>query len=119
MLVSDPVIAEAKLLAPDVVYVVGRSVGRTTVSVLNDGRQVAEWDLVVTLDYSELRDALSGDPMFSNIVLNPLARGVLLSGSVPSIEASARALRVVSSMLSEHIAVEKFHDDFHSAAGEP
>ena len=106
VLVSDPLVAEAKLLSADVLYVSALGVGRTTVSVLDDARRVVEREIIVSLDTSALRAALADEPAFASVVLRPLARGVLLSGSVASAEVAARASRVIASLLPEDVPVE-------------
>ena len=106
VLVASPEIADVQLLAPDVVYVIGKSVGRTSVAVLDDNEQVDEWVVSVALDLDPLRAVLAGEPSLAGVRAQRLTRGVALTGEVASAEAADRALRLAAAALPEGMPVE-------------
>jgi hypothetical protein len=53
--IASPDIADVQLLSPRVLFVMGRSLGRTTVSVLGEDGSVFERDVSVVLDLQPLR----------------------------------------------------------------
>ena len=106
VLVTSPEVADVRLLAPDVVYVIGKGVGRTTVAVMDDNRQVDEWVVSVSLDMEPLNAVLAGEPDLDRVRALRLARGVALAGEVDSAAAADRALRLAAGVLPEGIPLE-------------
>ena len=104
--IASPDIADVQLLTPRVLFVMGRKLGRTTVSVLGEDGSVFERDVSVVLDIEPLRALLAGEPGLRGVQVEGLARGVALAGSVDSQEAADRALGLVAASLPEGTLVE-------------
>ena len=104
--VASPEIADVQLLSPRVLFVMGRSLGRTTVSVLGEDGSLFERDVTVVLDLEPLRQLLTGEPGLQGVRVDGLARGVSLAGDVDSQEAADRALRLAAASLPEGVPVE-------------
>ena len=104
--VAAPDIADVQLLAPDVLYVIGKSVGRTSVAVLDDRERVGEWVVSVELDLEPLHAVLARESGFDRVRARRLTRGVALTGEVASAEAADRALRLAAGALPEDVTVE-------------
>ena len=104
--VAAPDIADVQLLAPDVLYVIGKSVGRTSVAVLDDRERVGEWVVSVELDLEPLHAVLARESGFDGVRARRLTRGVALTGEVVSAEAADRALRLAAGALPEDVTVE-------------
>ena len=106
VLVASPEIADVQLLAPNVVYVIGKSVGRTSVAVLDDNEQVGEWVVSVALDMDPLRAILAGESSLRGVRARRLSRGVALTGEVASAEAADRSVRLATAALPEGVPIE-------------
>ena len=104
--VASPEIADVQLLSPRVLFVMGRNLGRTTVSVLGEDGSLFERDVTVVLDLEPLRTLLAGEPGLQGVRVDGLARGVALTGDVDSQEAADRALRLAAASLPESVPVE-------------
>ena len=106
VLVASPEIADVRLLAPDLVYVIGKGVGRTSVVVLDDDERVDEWVVSVALDLEPLRAVLAGESDLDGVGARRLTRGVALTGEVDSAAAADRALRFAAGALPEGVPIE-------------
>ena len=106
VLVASPEVADVQLLAPNMVYVIGKGVGRTSVVVLDDNERVDEWVVSVALDLEPLRAVLAGEPDFGAVQARRLTRGVALTGEVASAAAADRALRLAAGTLPEGVPIE-------------
>ena len=106
VLAASPEVADVQLLAPNLVYVIGKGVGRTSVVVLDDNERVEEWVVSVALDLEPLRAVLAGEPDFGAVRAQRLTRGVALIGEVASAAAADRALRLAAGMLPEGVPIE-------------
>ena len=104
--VASPGIADVQLLSPRVLFVMGRNLGRTTVSVLGEDGSLFERDVTVVLDLEPLRQLLAGEPGLRGVRVDGLARGVALAGDVDSQEAAERALRLAAASLPQGVPVE-------------
>ena len=104
--VAAPEVADVQLLSPTVLYIVGLSVGRTSVSILTGGDWNEERLVSVGLDLTSLRTALEGVPELGDVRVRPIARGVALGGEIASAEAAERALRIAAAALPEGVPVE-------------
>ena len=104
--VASTEIADVQLLAPNVVYVIARGVGRTSVAVLVDDAWSEERIVSVTLDLDPLRANLAADRELRGVRARPLARGVALAGEVGSAAIADRALRLAATTLPEGIPIE-------------
>ena len=104
--IASPEVADVQLLTPRVLFVMGRSLGRTTVSVLGEDGSVFEQDVSVVLDLKPLRALLAGEPGLESVQVEGLARGVALAGDVGSQEEAKRALGLVTASLPEGVLIE-------------
>ena len=106
VLVASPEIADVQLLAPNVLYVIGKGVGRTSVAVLDDNKWIEERVVAVVLDLEPLRTILAGEPDLSGVRARRLSRGMALTGEVPSAASADRALRLAAGALPEGVPIE-------------
>ena len=106
VLVASPEVADVRLLAPDVVYVIGKRVGRTSVVVLHGDERVHEWVVSVVLDLEPLRTVLAGEPSLVGVRARRLSRGVALTGEVDSAAVADRAMRLAAGALPEDVPIE-------------
>ena len=104
--VASPEVADVQLLAPNVLYVVARGVGRSSVAVLVDDEWSEERLVSVTLDLDPLRAVLAADRELQGVRARPLARGVALAGEVGSPEIADRVLRLAATALPEDVPIE-------------
>ena len=102
VVVAAPEIADVQLSSPNMLHIIGRGVGRTSISVLN-GDWVEEQVVLVVVDLEPLRAMLSGEPGLNGVEARQRIRGVALSGEVASAEAADRALRVAAATLPEGV----------------
>ena len=103
---ASPEIADVQLLAPDVLYVIGKNVGSTSISVLSESGLVQKRDVSVVLDVEPFRALLARDPDLRGVNVQPLARGVALTGEVGSAAAAGRALQLAAASFPEDMLVE-------------
>ena len=106
VLVASPEVADVQLLAPNVLYVIGRTVGRTSVAVLDDNNLIEEQVVAVVLDLEPLRTILAGEPDLFEVRANRLSRGIALTGDVASAAAADRALRLAAGALPEGVPID-------------
>ena len=106
VLVAAPEIADVQLLAPNVLYVIGKGIGRTSVAVLGDKESVEERLISVVLDLEPVRRVLAGEPDLSAVRARRLSRGMALTGEVASAAAAERALRLAAGALPEDVPIE-------------
>ena len=105
VVVAVPEIADVQLSSPNMLHIIGRGVGRTSISVLNDD-WVEEQVVLIVVDLEPLRAMLSGEPGLDGVEARQRIRGVALSGEVASAEAADRALRVATATLAEDVPIE-------------
>ena len=105
VVVAAPEIADVQLSSPNMLHIIGRSVGRTTIAVLN-GDWVEEQVVLVVVDMEPLRIMLAGEADLQDVEAQRLARGVALRGVVESAEVADRALRLVAATLPEGVPLE-------------
>ena len=102
---ADPAIADVQLLAPNVLYVIGNRVGRTSVAVLGGDGRVWKQDVSVVLDLDPLRALLAQESDLSDVRVQRVARGAALTGNV-GMAAADRAFRLAAASLPEGALVE-------------
>ena len=100
VVVAAPEIADVQLSSPNMLHILGRGVGRTSVSVLNDD-WVEEQMVLVVVDLEPLRSVLADEPDFEGVQVRQLARGVALRGEVASAEVADRAMRLAATTLPD------------------
>ena len=103
--VAAPEVADVQLLSPTVLYIVGRSVGRTSVSILTGDDWHEERLVSVGLDLTPLRAALEDASDLGDIRVRPFARGVALGGVTASAQDADRALRIAAATLPEGVPI--------------
>lgn len=81
VLVADPKIANAVVRSTQRAYIIGASVGQTNIVFFDTaGQQIAAYDIAVTRDLNGLRAALKQTLPNSDIRIEGLGDGVVLSG---------------------------------------
>ncbi|MDE0458312.1 MAG: pilus assembly protein N-terminal domain-containing protein, partial [Chromatiales bacterium] len=106
ILVAAPEVADVQLLAPDVLYVIGKGIGRTSVTVLQDDERIEERVIAVALDLEPLRTVLAGESDLTGVRVRRLSRGAALTGEVASAASVDRALRLAAGVLPEGVPIE-------------
>ncbi|MDT0682366.1 type II and III secretion system protein family protein [Roseicyclus sp. F158] len=91
--IANPGIADISTLSETSIYVLGKTPGRTTLTLLApDGTLITNVEVVVTADVSELkerlREVLPGEP----VEVRPANDGLVLSGTVSSAQIIDRAI---------------------------
>jgi len=85
VLVADPKIANAVIRSAQRAYIIGGAVGQTNVVFFdNDGQQVAAFDIAVKRDLNGVREALRQTLPHTNVNIEGVGDGVMLTGSVSS-----------------------------------
>lgn len=106
VIAATPEIADVRLLSPDLLYVIGRGAGRTSVAVLDDQGLLDEWLVTVVLDLQPVTQVLASDPDFREVGVQHFPRGVALTGAVDSAATAERAQRLVAAALPEGAILE-------------
>jgi pilus assembly protein CpaC len=85
VLVADPKIANAVVRSAQRAYIIGAAVGQTNIVFFDSaGQQIAAYDIAVKRDLNGVRAALKQVMPNSDIQIDGLGDGVILSGSVAS-----------------------------------
>jgi pilus assembly protein CpaC len=85
VLVADPKIANAVVRTSRRAYIIGVTVGQTNVFFFDaEGRQLIGFDIAVTRDLNGIRAAIKRAMPGSDIAVEGLADGIMLSGSAAS-----------------------------------
>ena len=85
VLVADPKIANAVVRSTQRAYVIGAAVGQTNIVFFDStGAQIAAYDIAVKRDLNGVRAALKQSLPNSDILIEGVGDGVLLSGSAAS-----------------------------------
>ena len=104
--IASPEVADVQLLSPNVLYVIGKGIGRTSIALLV-GNELSEERIVsVVLDLDPLRTHLGDDPDLSGVRARPRGRGVVLAGEVASPKTADRALRLAATTLPEGVPID-------------
>ncbi len=83
VLVADPKIANAVVRSAQRAYIIGAAVGQTNIVFFDSaGQQIAAYDIAVTRDLNGVRAALKQSMPTSDIQIEGVGDGVVLSGSV-------------------------------------
>ncbi len=82
VLVADPKIANAVVRSSQRAYIIGAAVGQTNIVFFNSaGQQIAAYDIAVKRDLNGVRAALKQTLPNSNIQIDGLGDGVILTGT--------------------------------------
>jgi len=85
VLVADPKIATAVIRTAQRAYIIGAAVGQTNIVFFDSaGQQIAAYDIAVTRDLQRVRAALKQTLPNSDVQIEGVGDGVMLSGSVSS-----------------------------------
>jgi pilus assembly protein CpaC len=85
VLVADPKIANAVVRSAQRAYIIGAAVGQTNIVFFDSaGQQIAAYDIAVTRDLNGVRAALKQTMPNSDIQIEGVGDGVMLTGSVAS-----------------------------------
>ncbi len=96
ILVSDPAIADARVRTPRQIYVIGTAIGATNMIFFDEhGSQILNLELLVQLDAKGATEALQRHFPDSNLRVESLNNNLAISGRVPNVAASERALAIV------------------------
>lgn len=103
VLVADPKIANAVVRSTQRAYIIGAAVGQTNIVFFDSaGQQIAAYDIAVTRDLNGLRAALKQALPNSDIRIEGLGDGVVLSGTaanpIEAQQANDLAARLVGSV---------------------
>ncbi len=103
--IANPGIADISTLSERTIYVLGKAPGRTTLTLLApDGRLITNVEVRVTPDVAEfkerLRQILPGEP----IEVRTANDGIVLSGTVSSINSLDRALDLAARYAPERVS---------------
>ena len=92
VLVADPKIANAVVRSAQRAYIIGAAVGQTNIVFFDSsGQQIAAYDIAVTRDLNGVRAALKQAFPQSDIRIEGIGDGVMLSGSAASPAESQQA----------------------------
>lgn len=82
VLVADPKIANAVVRSAQRAYIIGASVGQTNIVFFDsEGQQIAAYDIAVTRDLNGIRAAIRATMPQSDIQIEGLGDGVVLTGT--------------------------------------
>ena len=99
VLVVSPTIADVRLITPEILYIVGKGVGRTSVALLDNNKQIKDWIVSVQFDLHPLREALASETAFATVSVKQVLRSVVLTGEVTSPSLADRAFRLAEGAL--------------------
>ena len=106
VLIASPAIADVQLLSPDMLYIIGKSIGQTSFTVVGADGEAEDRLISVELDLAPLRAALSAKPALGGVAARPFANGVALVGEVDSAALADRAIRLAVAALPKNTPVE-------------
>jgi pilus assembly protein CpaC len=102
VLVADPKIANAVIRTSRRVYMIGVTVGQTNIFFFDAaGKQIAGFDIAVTRDLNGVRAALKQTMPDSDIRIEGVGDGVMLSGSAASATESQQAYDLAARLVGD------------------
>jgi pilus assembly protein CpaC len=102
VLVADPKIANAVVRSAQRAYIIGAAVGQTNIFFFdNDGQQIAAYDIAVTRDLNGVRAALKQSFPNSEIQIEGVGDGVMLTGVVSSPLDAQQAHEIASRLVGD------------------
>src|SRR3954469_9821233 len=100
VLVAEPKFANAVVRSTRRAYLIGVAVGQTNIYFFDaDGKQIAGFDVAVTRDLNGIRAMLHKLLPNSDVRVDGVGEGVMLSGSVANAAESAQATDVVAKLV--------------------
>ena len=106
VLVASPKVADVQLLSPKVLYVIGKSIGRTVVTVVGADGWIQDRNVSVGLDLVPVRSMLASDPELKGLEARHFSTGVALTGEVASAALALRAVHLVTASLPSGTLVD-------------
>jgi len=102
VLVADPKVANAVVRSSRRAYMIGVTVGQTNIFFFDaDGKQIAGFDIAVTRDLNGVRAALKQSMPDSDIRVEGVGDGVVLSGSASTPAESQHAYDVAARLVGD------------------
>jgi pilus assembly protein CpaC len=102
VLVADPTIANAVVRSSRRVYMIGVKIGQTNIFFFDaNGKQIAGFDIAVTRDLNGVRAALKQSMPESDIRIEGVGDGVMLSGSAASAAEAQQAFDLASRLVGD------------------
>jgi pilus assembly protein CpaC len=102
--VGNPEIADVVPLTRDLIYVLGKRIGSTSLTILGPGgRVIAVVDVTVTFDIAGLKGKLFELLPGERIEVRPAGGAIVLSGNVSSADRLARALALAERYAPERV----------------
>jgi pilus assembly protein CpaC len=102
VLVADPKVANAVIRSSRRVYMIGVKVGQTNIFFFDtEGRQIAGFDIAVTRDLNGVRGALRRAMPDSDIRIEGVGEGVMLTGTAANAGESQQAYDLASRLVGD------------------
>ena len=103
--IANPDIADISTLSDQTIYVLGKTPGRTTMTLLDaEGRLITNVEVQVTPDVAEFKERLAQILPGEAIEVRTANDGIVLSGTVSSIEKLDRALDLASRYAPDRVS---------------
>ncbi|MBP1807140.1 type II and III secretion system protein family protein [Rubellimicrobium aerolatum] len=103
--IANPGIADISSLTDRTIYVLGKSPGRTTLTILGaEGRLIANVEVQVTPDMAEFKERLQQILPGQRIEVRTAADGIVLSGTVDSAADLDRALELANRYAPDRVS---------------
>jgi len=104
IVVGDPETADVNALSDRTLYVLGRKLGTTNITLFDENKNLlAVLDVEVTHDLSGLREALKQALPGSNLRVKSLNGRVMLEGVVPSAPAAEKAMNIARDFAGDNV----------------
>ncbi|WP_315837317.1 type II and III secretion system protein family protein [Bradyrhizobium prioriisuperbiae] len=102
VLVADPKIANAVVRSAQRAYIIGAAVGQTNIIFFDSaGQQMAAYDIAVTRDLNGVRAALRQSFPNSDIQIEGVGEGIMLSGSATSPADAQQAADIAAKLVGD------------------
>jgi len=106
VLVGDPKIANAVVRSSQRAYIIGGAVGQTNIFFFDaNGQQIAAYDIAVKRDLNGVRAALQQSLPGTDVSIEGVGDGVMLTGTVTSPVESQQAFEVASRLVGDNAKV--------------
>jgi pilus assembly protein CpaC len=100
VLIADPKIANAVIRSARRAYIIGAAIGQTNLFFFDaDGRQIAGFEIAVKRDLNGIRNAIKQALPASDIQVEGVGEGVMLTGNVASTAEAAMAFEIAARLV--------------------
>jgi pilus assembly protein CpaC len=104
IVVGDPETADINALSDRTLYVLGRKIGTTNITLFDESKSLlAVIDVEVTHDLSGLRDALKQGVLGARLKVRSVNGRVLIEGEVPSAPAAQKVMTIAKDFAGEDV----------------